>query len=69
MYLYRVVLDGGRRIVVWSSSAEPAHYQPEVVFGMNGVQHLVQRVVEPEPDDGVDGVIYAAPMKPGGAPA
>jgi hypothetical protein len=69
MYLYRVVLDGGRRIVVWSSSVEPAYYQPEVIFGMNGVQHLVQRVMEPEAGDGVDRVIYAAPMKPRGAAA
>jgi hypothetical protein len=69
MYLYKVVLEGGRRTVVWSPSAEPAYFRPEVVFGINGAQHFVQRVMQVDPDDDVDGVIYAAPMKPRAAAA
>ena len=49
-------------MVVWSSPAEPAFYQPEVVFGINGVQHFVQRRLETSSDDDLDGIIYAAPV-------
>ena len=49
-------------MVVWSSPAEPSFYEPDVVFGINGMQYLVQRMMETRPGDDVDGIIYAAAM-------